>query len=109
MLINIAGGTKPVEVDTICFSDAKQGTILMKYGSHEDVFGWYVKARVNFFGGGFVKQATELKVIDVEEVPEEEICKMIEISGYIGKFLKKHNISTYAKENRQKLEQEMKS
>lgn len=67
--------------------DEMPGT-LMKYGSPENVEKWMDKTRKTLLEHGFIDMANELIVVK-GKIPMEELSKIIDISGYVGRWYQK--------------------
>lgn len=73
----------------ICFSMDNGMTCLHKHGSPEKVNKWYEETRKKYIAHGLRHEADSLLIIS-GKFPVEELNKMLDITGYIGSFVKKH-------------------
>jgi hypothetical protein len=88
MIIN--NGSSDVDVEAVGYTiDEKGDTVLYKYGSIELVQSW-VEHFYNYYAiRGLLGVAQKVRILVVEDLPPEEVDKMINICDYIGTYLKK--------------------
>lgn len=75
----------------ICFSHDGDLYTLHKHGDPKWVNKWAEDTKKKYLDNGLADLAGELTVIS-GKFPIEELNKMLDITGYIGTFLKKFNL-----------------
>jgi hypothetical protein len=62
--------------------------LLLKYGPPEGVEKWVTKTRAKFLEHGYNDMANDIIVVK-GKIPIEELTKIVDISGYVGKWYQK--------------------
>lgn len=85
-----------VNVEAIGYTLMENGcTVLHKFGTVDFVEKWAQSTRRTYIQAGLDDIAKEVQTIYVENLPKEEVEKMLNICDYIGTYLKRYKDNNY--------------
>lgn len=81
---------QPSEVEAIAYSmnHTDGHTVVQKWGKKEAVNQWAEIARKTFIAAGYQDMGNEIHVLEVGNLPKEEVDKIMHCSGYVGKLIR---------------------
>jgi len=98
MLVKVDTFDDLIEVEAIAYSWTEDiGTVRHKFGTRQFVMDWAEKTRKEYVAHEdpiINEMGRNIEVIEIDNLPKEEVEKMINICDYIGRFLEKHKMES---------------